>query len=271
MRLVYFMEKQQYTRQQIENSISYWTKKLHIMNETKSRLIDALIDEFGHAVVLQTEFQYMLNEEDLSKIFKILNMHLFNNRLDAIKLVYWHEDKIIDKLNQYEVESNGNDFVYEVPAYGVFSAIAKVSKDNDEVTDANFFKPIIMMNVDRLKKCIFIFAIACICHEMIHYYDNMSDEYLQRYISFRNTKAKFDSHNDKAFQEKMKEANSHGIDVVERYGTLDTFNSINNRARMKLFNTIGEDECNGVEHSFDGHTLDVYNEKTGIGCIIMFD
>ena len=53
---------------------------------------------------------------------------------------------------------------------------------------------------------------------------------------------------------------------------LDTFMSANNRARMRLLHAIGEDSSDSdVKRSFDGHTLNVYNNKTGVGCIVMFD
>lgn len=98
-------QKRQYTRQQIENSIAYWTHQLHLMNETKSAVIDALVDEFGHDVVFQTEFKYALDQNGLKKIFNILNCHLFDNKLDAVQLVYWSENDIVKRMNQNEIES----------------------------------------------------------------------------------------------------------------------------------------------------------------------
>lgn len=140
------------------------------------------------------------------------------------------------------------------------------------VIDAKFIKPVIMMNIDKLKTCIFIFAVACICHEMIHYYDALSDEHLQKYIKQCNTDEEFDPHKDIVFQQKMQEANAQGLDVVERYGSLDSYRSINNKARFKLYQLTGEDEENSdMMHHFDGHMLNVLNKKTGIGFFAMFD
>jgi hypothetical protein len=44
-------------------------------------VIDALIDEFGKDIVLSKAFNYTLTQEDLKKIFSILNRHLFGNQL----------------------------------------------------------------------------------------------------------------------------------------------------------------------------------------------
>lgn len=129
-----------------------------------------------------------------------------------------------------------------------------------------------MLNSSLLTSCLFIFAVACLCHEMIHYYDHFSSEYVSKFIEYCNTNKKFNSHLDKAFQEKMKEANNAGIDVVEDYGPVNTFQNANNKARYKLFRIVGEDdeEC-GIVSRFDGHTLAVMNKNTGNGFLAMFD
>ena len=68
---------------------------MRILNETKSVLIDELVNEFGHDVVFSTSFDYMLNKDDCIKIYSILNKHLFNNKLKTIEIHCWPEDKIV--------------------------------------------------------------------------------------------------------------------------------------------------------------------------------
>lgn len=82
----------------------------------------------------------------------------------------------------------------------------------------------------------------------------------------------FNSYLDRVFQEKMKEANDAGIDAVEDYGSVNTFQNANNKARYKLFRIVGEndDEC-GIAARFDGHTLAVTNKNIGNGFLAMFD
>jgi Mg2+/Co2+ transporter CorC len=76
----------------------------------------------------------------------------------------------------------------------------------------------------------------------------------------------------------MAEANHYGIDVVEDFGSVNTFSNINNKARWKLFKVVGEDEDDedeakneDIDQYFDGHTLIVRNKKTGTGFFAMFN
>ena len=147
----------------------------------------------------------------------------------------------------------------------------KVLSNAGDVVDVTFHKPIIMMNSSYLTACKFIFAVACVCHEMIHYYDHFSDEYVKKFTEYYNGHVdSFNSHHDAAFQEKMHEARRHGIDVVEDHGRINTFGNINAKARWKLYDVVGESSSNVYER-FDGHTLVVRNKKTGNGFFAMFD
>ena len=54
-----------------------------------NNVIDALVDEFGKDVVLSKEFNYTLTQQDLKKIFNILNKHLFGNKIKFLPVVFW--------------------------------------------------------------------------------------------------------------------------------------------------------------------------------------
>ena len=80
--------KKQYTKQQIVEAIKYWNSVLKRMDESVyNNVIDALIAEFGKDVVLSKEFNYTLTQQDLKKIFSILNKYLFDNKIKFIPVV----------------------------------------------------------------------------------------------------------------------------------------------------------------------------------------
>ena len=55
------------------------------MNESiYNNVIDALISEFGKDIVLSREFNYNLTQSDLKKIFNILNLYLFENKINWV-------------------------------------------------------------------------------------------------------------------------------------------------------------------------------------------
>lgn len=71
----------------------------------------------------------------------------------------------------------------------------------------------------------------------------------------------------------MKEANAEGLDVVAKYGSLDSYANINRRARFKLFEKVSE-SCHSSEDIIEwsnDHTHFMMNRRTGIGSIAEFD
>ena len=50
--------KKQYTRKQIVEAIKYWQNILIQMNESKSKIIDALIEEFGEEIISKRHLPY---------------------------------------------------------------------------------------------------------------------------------------------------------------------------------------------------------------------
>ena len=60
-------------------------RQLRLMNESiYNNVIDALISEFGKDIVLSREFNYNLTQSDLKKIFNILNLYLFENKINWV-------------------------------------------------------------------------------------------------------------------------------------------------------------------------------------------
>lgn len=236
-----------YTRKQIEEALKYWTKRLDVLNESITRTIQALIDEFGEKRVISREKDYRLTKEDLQKIYDVLNRCLFNGKLGRIGLEYWPEAFIVDQVNDHLMRSEVfNKNIDAAPYYGVWSGVSKDVKDKDgNIVDVRMSDDMIMINKSLVKDSVFIFVVATICHEMIHYAYRLTDTYHDKVLySSQHNNQGFDSHSDEFFQEKMKLARAEGIDVIERPDPGDTFDSINRNAAELLKNVISEDDDN---------------------------
>ena len=144
------------------------------MNESiYNNVIDALVVEFEKDVVLSTKFNYTLTQQDLKKIFKILNFHLFDNKIKFLPVVLWPIEKLVDKLN-YHAKMSGpeNEDIKTIKCLGVHSSICgEVRNNNNELVDIKIRDHYLIINSSEIMNKIFIFVVAVICHEMIHAYD----------------------------------------------------------------------------------------------------
>nr|DAH74118.1 MAG TPA: SprT-like domain-containing protein Spartan/DNA Complex repair, protease, DNA BINDING [Caudoviricetes sp.] len=111
------------------------------------------------------------SKEDFETLFKILNFHLFNNSLPELKILYCSPQKIVETINYHLEKSNIFDRHYEtVNCFGAYSAIClDIENKYGKIIGLRIFDDTIMINENTVKKCIFIFAVATLCHEMIHY------------------------------------------------------------------------------------------------------
>lgn len=235
--------KNHYTKEQISEALSYWARQLKLMTESYNNCVDALINEFGNDLVTSNDRTYNLSKEDLKRMYDVLNFTLFDNDLGFIRLEHWPEKLIVEKLNENNEKSGILDKkIHRLPAAGVFTGVCKdvIGKDGD-IVDIDIYEEIIMLNKDYMSDCIFIFAVAALCHEMIHFYDRFTKEFHDKQLKASQTKEDFDSHKDQIFQEMMKEANRKGIHVVESLEGIP-FKLANSNARYVLKNVIGEDE-----------------------------
>ena len=263
----------QYTKEQIVEAISYWTRQLKLMTESYNNCVDALITEFGKDIVLMRHFRYKLTQQDLNRIFKILNQYIFNGEIRTIPVVLWPKNKLIDKINYHASESGVVDGdIDDIDCYGVHSAICNdILDENGNIIDVIIRDDYLMMNFDKFQNnCIFIFTVACICHEMIHVYDRQtSKEYHDLALKQSQTKKKQDFHKTGVFMNKKKEANDNGINVVDQVKLSHVESNIS--ARYKLKNIIGEDEDSDTVVVKDDQMLYMKNKKTGKGVLVHFD
>ena len=269
------MDKQniKYTRPQIENAIRHWTRKLKTLDESKVKVIDDLILKFGEDVVLSKTLSFSPNTQDLRDIYAILNANLFDNELKNIPITYCNSISFADRLNTYNLVSNGNEeFVDEVNSIGVHLAATKEKLDNDgDLAQIDFSHNVIVLNSDYIKKSVFIFIVACLCHEMIHYCDSFSKEMHDKFLKSNIDETyKFNPHANSIFQDKMSEANANDINVKEKL--TPNINKDAYEARISLKNVFGEDEKPKETMVRQFHNmLIVKNKKTGVGFFAQFD
>lgn len=170
------MKATKYTREQLVRAIDYWTRKLDFLKEstTTNDVIDALIDEFGEDTVKSTKLDFIPTEDSMIKIFNILNRTFFKNKLPKIKIRYCPDNEIVDILND-NLEKSGvfdsyHSYDKDIVCGGIYSAACAEIKDhNENIVDLKFFNDVIVISSSYLKRCIFIFAVAVMCHEMIHF------------------------------------------------------------------------------------------------------
>ena len=269
--------KNRYTKQQIVEAIKYWEFILKRMDESVyNNVIDVLIDEFGKDVVLSKKFNYTLTQQDLKKIFSILNKHFFGNEIKFLPVVLWPMSKLVDKLNYHaKMSGDENKEIHHTRCFGVHTSIcADVFGEHGELVDLKIHDDYLIINSSEMKNLIFIFAVAVICHEMIHVYDQQtSNEIHDMELEWEkdHDKTKPDFHNTSIFRSKMQEANNNGINVVSKLSLDDSHIYDNTKARFVLKQVIGEAENPNVEILSSDNNLFIHNKKTGYGFFAHFD
>lgn len=267
--------QKRHSRRQIVEAIKHWQNVLKQMDESiYNDVIDALINRFGKNLVLSKTHNYALTQDDLDAIFKILNKYMFNNRIKPVPIILWPTVKIIDKLNYHLAMSGVLDEQYQnVKCYGVHSAICIDCVDaNGNIVDIKVRDDYLMMNFDTLINCIFIFTVACVCHEMIHLYDRqVFKQYHDLALIQSQTKQNQDFHNTNIFKSKMKQANNNGINVVAKIPKGKYHSKVNDDARYVLKQTIGENDNQDVIVIKNDQMTYIKNKKTGMGVLTHFD
>lgn len=262
-----------YTKQQIQNAIKYWTRKLNTLNESKLHVIDELVMQFGEDIVLSKEHSFTPTTQELKAIYDILNNNLFNGELKTIPVTYCNSISMADRYNTYNAVSNNNEpTVDKMPARAMHLAASKENKDsNGNLKSIDFFSNIIMMNSDYMLKNVFIFVVATLCHEMIHYCDSFSKEMHDKFLADTLTgNNDTNYHENTIFQEKMQEANENGIRVVEHLTSDDRHEA--DMSRVTLKNVLGENEkFQESEVIYGNQMIYVRNKKTGRGTFMQYD
>ena len=175
--------KVQYSKKQIIEAIKHWQNVLRSMNESKSLILDALCQKFSKDFVKSPERNIILTPEICYEILDALNPVLFDGILDHIPIKCMSFDAIIKDCKQNDKLHGIHNYEYNVyESLGLFTTYIE-TKDptikNIKFDDKLISKDsIIYINYDKVHNTSFIFAVATLCHELIHYYDSLVGEYI---------------------------------------------------------------------------------------------
>lgn len=169
-------------------SYEYWKMLLEDADNASSdnnRIIYALVDAFGKDVVFSKK-PFISTDTINYKIFDILNEHMFDSSLKRIKILYMTASEITAYMNvefeRQNVEDKANIEHYK-DSIGIYSCTMDYDHSLPEPRcyETLYFteNEEMFINKDVLSTKSFMFTVATICHEMIHYYDRLNgDEYL---------------------------------------------------------------------------------------------
>ena len=203
--------KKSYTKHQIVEAIKHWESVLKKMDESKNALLTELFSVFGSNDLLKT-FNRKIDNKLLDDCYTILNKYLFSSKLLKLPLMYESNDKIRDFLIDRETNPNNIPNIF----FGVHSVIC----DNDQISNwtesLQLHDDVILLNSSHINGKSLSFLIACLCHEMIHYYDRLFGEYCDFTKYTLITGIKKDKHNTMTFETMKEEANNLGIKVIQQ-------------------------------------------------------
>ena len=102
----------------------------------------------------------------------------------------------------------------------LFFGTHSILYDNDPETlkmtdELIIYDDVILLNKYFIEDKSLIFAIACLCHEMIHYYDRLFGEYCDFAKFAIITNIKKNIHNTMTFENMKDKANELGINVIQ--------------------------------------------------------
>ena len=200
-----------YTKQQIVEAIKHWKSVLKRMDESKNALLSELFATFNINDLLKP-FNGRIDSKLLDDCYIILNKYLFSLKLPKLPLIYESNDKIRDFLIDRETNPNN------IP--NIFFGVHSVTCDNDQISNwaesLQLHDDVILLNSSHINGKSLSFLIACLCHEMIHYYDRLFGEYCDFTKYTLITGIKKDKHNTMTFETMKEEANNLGIKVIQQ-------------------------------------------------------
>lgn len=173
-------------------------KYQHLISENNIAFINDLEDAFGKDLVWSKSFDYVMTDNDLQKLYDILNKHAFNNELKQPQSITIVKD----------------DTASYAGRHGILFEAVDLHKNIHHVSN------VFVIEMRQLKMCNFFQTIGVLCHEMIHQSD-AQDPLIQRALEFdydmcqidKNHQNVFDTHG-KSFKAKMKRINEQlGLDV----------------------------------------------------------
>lgn len=203
--------------------------------EAKTALLTAFEKTFGKDFVYSPDMDFEFTNDTFSKVYALLNAHLFENRLKTKKLNVYRCSAIdaqmfIDKMHITNADDPEKLFAAYVPE--VSKATGKLQRES------------ILLMTDK-GKMTFLFAVGELCHEMIHQYDANYGILLK--IAKEDEKLGIDrSHDTPFFVKYMRLAAMEGIRVMINSNNTP-FDILNQEAIQFTINLQEDDNA----HFFD--------------------
>lgn len=237
------MKTKLYSKQQIEEAISFWTKIL----ENTSPLIDALVEDFGYDVVFG-EAKIIPTLKMIEDIYDIINVHLFQNKLVKCSI----EKDMFGYCKKEDAAMGYNSFMYEDPSNpDTYTLLTQTGQDSA----GNIYQPPAIYVADEtLDTRMSIIAIASIiAHEMMHQYNvEIGDECKKEYDKDKHN-IPYDSHKNDEFIKWQSIANGKlGLHVTE-YGSKCTYD-IDSVDALRKFAGSDYTKINEQHEENDGFT-----------------
>lgn len=260
--------QKRHTRKQIIESIKHWENVLKSMNEAEYQLLQALSDEFSKSKLFSKTFKTGFNEDFFRRCYGILNEHFFSSKLDNIPIYYKSDAEIRDFL----IKRKNNKS--EIP--DLFFGTYSVLYDNDSnvlkwTDDLILHDDVILLNIDHIEHKSLIFAISCLCHEMIHYYDRLFGEFCNFRKYYLITRIKKNIHNTLTFEDMKDKANELGINVIQEIPKGKNARILDKEAIDLLFQKFQNGEIIVEdENESDSSTIITRYENGKGGCITTF-
>lgn len=135
----------------------YKKNRKHIIAESNTgNVLDTFRKIFSQAVVDSTEMTFEYDSNNLFIIFDTFNDHFFNGRLKRIQFSLCSKDDFVEILKLMNKDYDTDYYAAYIPQY---------------TTSQNQTRKETIFIIDSYGKMTFKFAISCMLHEMIHYYD----------------------------------------------------------------------------------------------------
>lgn len=200
-----------YSRQQILEKLEFWKRELVKIDESNNKLIDALISCFKTTDLFK-DTNTKMSSRTLNLCYDTLNKYFFSSKLSKIPIIYASDSEAREFLISRKMKSN------ELPK--VFFGTHSVLYDNNPATlkwndELKLHDDVIVLNASHIDGRSIAFLVACMCHEMIHYYDRLFGEYCSFAKYSIITKIDKDVHNTMTFETKKEEANDLGVNVIQ--------------------------------------------------------
>lgn len=234
------------------------------MDESNNALLDAFAKTFAIDNMLKTPCNVKMDANLLDRCFSILNEHFFLSSLPKIPLMYESDAAIRKFLMNRKTKRS------KIPSlfFGVHSVIC----ENDIITSQNdkldLHDDVILLNSNHINGRSISFLVACLCHEMIHYYDRLFGEYCDFIKYTMMTGIEVNKHNTATFEIMKEKANDLGVNVIQEIPIGKNAKILDKEAIALLFKKAQEEGLileNGHKKK-DTESISYFHDRPG--CVI---